>query len=194
MWDRLEALARKGCALQASRPSSRPFCLALSAGLWLAACVALAACAGNGPPPQGGPRAIVGLNPDGAALEVLVEALPPGALLREVWLAGPAGQRLSGVPLEQSRRDAAPSPARNPALPDVGVAASGGSASGVRPSVSLHWGPEESGPLGGWRDSRWLIPLPAAVRPSLAQGDWWVELHYLDNDGIARVLRRRVRV
>lgn len=158
--------------------------------LLLLALCGLAACAGGAPPPQGGPRAIVGLNPDGAALVVLVEALPPGALLREVWLSGPAGQRLSGIPLEQRRRDRP----RDPALPDVGVAASGGSASGVRPSVSLHWGPEEDGPRGGWRDSRWLIPLPAALRPSLAHGDWRVELHYLDSDGIARVLRRRVQV
>lgn len=151
--------------------------------------LSLVGCAGD-PPPQGGPRAIVGLNPDGAALEVLVEALPPGALLREVWLSGPAGERLSGIPLEESRRGGA----KGPGLPDVGVAASGGSSSGVRPSVSLHWGPEGSGPYGGWRDSRWLIPLPASLRPQLAEGDWRVELHYLDNDGIARVLRRRVRV
>lgn len=152
--------------------------------------LALMSCAGEGPSPQGGPRAIVGLNPGGAALQVIVEALPPGALLREVWLSGPAGERLSGIPLEETTRGGG----KAPGLPDVGVAASGGSSSGVRPSVSLHWGPESSGPRGGWRDSRWLIPLPPAVRPNLALGDWRVELHYLDNDGIARVLRRRVRV
>lgn len=156
----------------------------------LGSLLTLLACAGERPPPQGGPRAIAGLSPDGAAIEVLVEALPPGALLREVWLSGPAGQRLSGVPLEERRRGES----GGTGLPDIGLAASGGSSSGVRPSVSLHWGPESSGPRGGWRDSRWLIPLPAALRPSLVEGDWRVELHYLDADGIARVLRRRVRV
>ena len=149
----------------------------------------LAACAEEGrPPPQGGPRLLAGLNADGAAVELLVEDLPPGAAIREVWLDGPDGARLSGLLLSETAGPAAPGGAR----PDIGLGATGGSSSGVKPSVSLHWGPAPRGPTGSWRDSHWLIPVPAALRPRLADSDWRVELHYRDADGIARVMRRRV--
>ena len=152
----------------------------------------LAACSGDGPPPQGGPRVLAGLGPDGTAVVALVEALPPGAAIREVWLSGPSGDRLSGVPLEERRRGDGGGDGL--ALPGIGVGATGGSSSGVRPSFSLHWGPVKRGPSGHWRDSRWLIPVPASVRPGLFETGWRVELHYLDSDGIARVMRRPVRL
>ena len=150
----------------------------------------LVACSDGGLPPQGGPRLIAGLNADGAAVEVFVEDLPPGAVIREVWLAGPDGERLSGVILGETQGPKAPGGAR----PAVGVAARGGSSSGIDPSVSLSWGPERRGPAAYWRSSHWLVPVPPAQRPSLAVGGWRAELHYLDADGIGRVMRRGVQV
>lgn len=160
------------------------------AGLFALAWIAACSSAGSGPPPQGGPRLLAGLNADGAAVELLVEDLPPGAAIREVWLDGPQDARLSGLLLGETLGPEAPGGSARPA---VGIGATGGSSSGIDPSVSLSWGPTAPGSLGHWRDSHWLIPVPAALRPSLPGGGWRVELHYLDADGIARVMRRPVR-
>jgi hypothetical protein len=150
----------------------------------------LAAC-GDGvqPQPAGGPRLLAGLNADGAAVELFVENLPPGATIEAVWLTGPAGERLSGFLLSETEGARAPGGAR----PEIGVGATGGSSSGVDPSVSLAWGPERTGPHATWRNSHWLVPVPPEQRATLPLGTWQAELHYLDADGTVRVMRRSVR-
>ena len=149
--------------------------------------LALAACAGGEPESPRQVRAAAGFT-EPEASEVLVEVyeIPPGASIERILLLGPGGERLAASELRRSSSEIGPGLL---ARPGIGVAVTGGSSSGVTPSLSLGYSvTRQSGPSRKTRQvtARIVLPDPAAYRA--AAGSWRVEIHYVDVTGDARVL------
>lgn len=153
----------------------------------LACALALAACAGDRPETPRQVRAVAGFTgPE--ATEVLVEVyeIPTGTVIERILLLGPGGERLAAPALRRSSSETGPSLRTQPS---IGLAVTGGSASGVTPSLSLGYGATRQG--GPSRKTRQVaatvaLPDPAAYRAKAEA--WRVEVHYLDVTGAARVL------
>jgi hypothetical protein len=124
--------------------------------------------------------------PEATAIEVRVYEMPPGTVIEEILVLGPDGERLAAADLVHSASETGPGFV---AQPGIGVAVTGGSSSGVTPSVSLGYGvTRKDGPS---RRSRQVtatvaLPEPEAYRSNPAA--WRAEVHYSDVTGERRVL------
>ncbi len=151
----------------------------------VALCLVLPACAEPVPHPPGLPRAEAAVPGPGAeAVEIVVADLPAGHEVREVALIDPAGVRHPAERLAPALREggvAAPGAG-------IGLGVSGGSSSGIRPSLSLGLGTgmrEET-----YRSRRVIARVPLAD-PAALQGEAWrwrVEVVYVDVTGERRRL------
>lgn len=196
-------LARPAGAVEpwcARRPCQRPIGATISSlmrpsfvrALCVAAALALGACADQPPrPPVPDVRAYAGA--DGESVEVRVGPLAPATQVGAVRLLAPDGRAVQAAE-RRTRRGIAGTRTR----PGIAVGATGGSESGIDPSIGL------SLPLHDWswfrddaREYRAVIariPPPADYRPG-APG-WRVEVELIDPAGGARtrtvpVSRRR---
>jgi hypothetical protein len=122
---------------------------------------------------------------EGAAVDVRVTEIPPGTVIDRILVIGPGGERLEAAEFDRATSETGPGLVSRPT---VGIAVTGGSSSGVNPSVGLGWQV-----TGGGRERRSkqvtaVVPLPdpAAYRATAAQ--WRVEVHYSDVTGRPRVL------
>jgi hypothetical protein len=124
--------------------------------------------------------------PEATAIEVHVYEMPPGTVIEEILVLGPDGERFAAAELVHSTSETGPGFV---ARPGIGVAVTGGSSSGVTPSVSLGYGvTRKDGPS---RRSRRVsatvgLPDPAAYRTNWAA--WRAEVHYTDVTSERRVL------
>ena len=123
--------------------------------------------------------------PEAEVVEVLVYEIPPGTVIQQVVLAGPDGQVLAAPALSRATSESGPGVISGPS---IGVGVSGGSSSGVNPSLSLGWFLFGGGP--GFKSdqiaARIALPDPAAYRETARA--WRVEVRHLDVTGEARVL------
>ncbi len=150
----------------------------------------LSACGGteSRPPPKPVPPAgvmkVTARPAAAAAVQVLIADVPPGRRIERVALIDAQGMRHpadSLVPVSVTEGGAR-------AGPSIGIGVTGGSSSGINPSLSLGWNV-----LGGGaeRQSRRIearVPLadPAAYRA--APGSWRVEIVFTEIDGARRTL------
>ena len=114
------------------------------------------------------------------AIEVTVYDIPPGTQVEQVWLTGPHGERLSGAAVARSRSETGPGLVTGPS---VGIAVTGGSSSGINPSVGVGWGVTGGGPSKQSRRVTYLIALPADIGYQEAPRAWRIEVHYRDVTG-----------
>jgi hypothetical protein len=148
--------------------------------------VLLAACADGRPAPPRMLKAQATLaGPEAAAVEVGVTEIPPGVAVERILVIGPGGARLEAGQLSRATSEAG---AGLVSRPSIGIAVTGGSSSGVNPSVSLGWQVTGGGRERRSRQVTAVVPLPdpAAYRATAAQ--WRVEVHYRDVTGQQQVL------
>ena len=147
----------------------------------------LASCARDEPVRPERLRAAAGFaGPEAEVVEVRVFEIPAGTTVERILLLGPDGERLEAAEFARSISESGPGFV---ARKGIGVAVSGGSSSGVQPSVSLNYGlTREPGVDRQTRRIVAAIPLadPAAYRA--AAEDWRVEVHYSDVTGAPQVL------
>lgn len=140
-------------------------------GLLLAACAA-----------DEGPRPMhIATQVEDQAVKVEVEEIPPGREITALVLIDAAGRETPARDRELITREEGYG---GNAGPGVGVGASGGSSSGVRPFISL--GYIFGGGSGEVRRSRRMtaeIPLADPAAYAAGWGDWRVELRYRDELG-----------
>lgn len=118
------------------------------------------------------------------AIEVTVYDIPPGTQVEQVWLTGPAGERLSGSAVASSRGETGPGLVTGPS---IGVGVTGGSSSGINPSVGVGWGIITSGSSRQSRQITYLIPLPDELGYENAPRAWRIEVRYRDVTGAEQV-------
>jgi len=112
--------------------------------------------------------------------------MPPVTAIEEILVLGPDGERLAAPDLVHSTSETGPGFV---ARPGIGVAVTGGSSSGVTPSVSLGYGvTRKDGPSRRSRrvSATIALPDPAAYRANPAA--WRAEVHHTDVTGERRVL------
>lgn len=125
-------------------------------------------------------------SPFAEVVVVRVFDIPPGTAILDISLVGPEGRRLAAPDLVRSRSETGFGPVSRPSL---GIGVTGGSESGITPSISLGWQAGRS--AGAARSDRRVtgriaLPDPAAYR---ARPDAWrVEVRYRDVTGLDRVL------
>ena len=155
--------------------------------LTLCCALVLAACAGDKPQSPRQVRAVAGFTgPEATKILVEVYEIPPGTAIERILLLGPGGERLAAPELRRSSSETGPGLL---ARPSIGVAVTGGSSSGVTPSLSLGYGvTRASGPDRKTRQVSATIALPDPAAYRAEAGSWRVEVHYLDVTGDARVL------
>ena len=158
-----------------------------------ALCLLLAACAGAEPErtgflharasleaPAGATRA--GSTRVGAAVEVVLDDIPPGYEIERVVLIDPGGGRHGAERLVPARRQS------GTAVPGalIGIAVTGGSSSGIKPALSLGIGTglREETRIGRRVLARVPIADPAAFRDHPKR--WRIEVTYLDITGERR--------
>lgn len=143
-----------------------------------------AGCAREPRPPVGPPRVTAAPVDDGAAVQVRVVGLMPGARVAGIRLVAPDGTALTPAERRESRTHAGGGGAAS----SVGVGATGGSASGINPFVtlSLDFLGGDGGPERRTRQIVARIPLPdpAAYRDTAA--DWRLEVDLVDVAGAKR--------
>lgn len=146
----------------------------------LAAAVLLAGCAGDDAPPPMHVDARV----ESDAVKLTVDNIPPGREITELVLVDSRGRETAARERELITRE---SGSGGNAGPGVGVGASGGSSSGVRPFISFGY------LFGGGgettrRSQRMTaeIPLPDPAAYAEAYRDWRVVVRYRDQLGEAR--------
>ncbi len=148
-----------------------------------ALCLLLAACAGAEPERTGFLRARASLEaPVGAAVEVILDDIPPGYEIERVTLIDPGGGRHRAEGLVPARRQS------GTAVPGaiIGIAVTGGSSSGVKPALSLGFGTglREQTRIARRVLARVPIADPAAFRDHPKR--WRIEVTYLDVTGERR--------
>ncbi len=148
-----------------------------------ALCLLLAACAGAEPERTGFLHARASLEmPAGAAVEVVLDGIPPGYQIKRVTLIDPGGGRHEAERLVPARRRS------GTAVPGVliGIAVTGGSSSGIKPALSLGIGTgvREETRIGRRVLARVPIADPAAFRDHPKR--WRIEVTYLDITGERR--------
>ena len=149
----------------------------------LALGVMLAACSETKPPTRP-MAAVTGHLEDRVMVEL--RDIPPGRDILQIVLVDPEGAEILAPPGQRIDRTTSGNSQSNPL---VGVGISGGSSSGVKPSLSLGW--NLSGDAGPGRRARGLvteIPLadPQGYRDSHRL--WHIEVRYLDINGDGRAL------
>jgi hypothetical protein len=150
-----------------------------------ALCLLLFACAGAEPERTGFLRARaslevpVGATRAGAAVEVVLDDIPPGYEIERVTLIDPGGGRHGAERLVPARRQS------GTAVPGalIGIAVTGGSSSGIKPALSLGIGTglREETRIGRRVLARVPLPDPAAFRDHPKR--WRIEVTYLDITG-----------
>ncbi len=153
-----------------------------------ALCLLLAACADAEPARTGFLRARasleapVGATRAGAAVEVVLDDIPPGYEVELVVLVDPGGGRHEAERLVPARRQS------GAAVPGalIGIAVTGGSSSGIKPALSLGIGTglREETRIGRRVLARVPLPDPAAFRDHPER--WRIEVTYLDITGERR--------
>ncbi len=158
-----------------------------------ALCLLLAACAGTAPERTGFlharaslemPLGATGAGADwvGAAVEVVLDDIPPGYEIERVTLIDPGGGRHGAERLVPARRQS------GTAVPGalIGIAVTGGSSSGIKPALSLGIGTgiREETRTGKRVLARVPIADPAAFRDHPER--WRIEVTYLDVTGERR--------
>ncbi len=145
----------------------------------------LAACAGAEPERTGFLHARASLEaPAGAAVEVVLDDIPPGYEIERVTLIDPGGGRHEAERLVPARRQS------GTAVPGVliGIAVTGGSSSGIKPALSLGFGTglREETRIGRRVLARVPLADPATFRDHPER--WRLEVTYLDITGERRSL------
>ena len=153
-----------------------------------ALCLPLLACAGAEPERTGflharaSLEAPLGTTGAGAAVEVVLDGIPPGYQIERVTLIDPGGGRHEAERLVPARRRS------GTAVPGVliGIAVTGGSSSGIKPALSLGIGTgvREETRIGRRVLARVPIADPAAFRDHPKR--WRIEVTYLDITGERR--------
>ncbi len=148
-----------------------------------ALCLLLFACAGAEPERTGFLRARASLEaPAGAAVEVVLDDIPPGYQIERVVLIDPGGGRHGAERLVPARRQS------GTAVPGalIGIAVTGGSSSGIKPALSLGIGTglREETRIGRRVLARVPLADPAAFRDHPKR--WRIEVTYLDVIGERR--------
>lgn len=123
--------------------------------------------------------------PGQAALQVRVIDIPPGTVVEEIVLLGPTGPVRVASDLARSTTDSGPGIVSRPA---IGFAVSGGSSSGINPSVSIGWQVTGGGPSRRHREIRATIPIDDLTDYGVVPRAWHLEVRYLDVSGTRRVL------
>jgi hypothetical protein len=145
----------------------------------------LAACAGDTTAP---PRALEAearlAGPEATAIEVRVRDIPAGTAVEQVLLIGPGGQRTAAPELVRSTSETG---AGALSRPSIGFGVTGGSASGINPSISLGWS-LTGGPGRLSRRVGALIALPDPTGYRANPAAWRIEVRYSDVTGRAEVL------
>ena len=154
--------------------------------LGLLAATALTACAGEKVERPKTLLASASLpGPAHKAVEVVVYDIPSGTLLDRVWLKGPDGERIQGAPVGRSTSETGSGAV---AGPSIGIGVTGGSSSGINPSIGIGYG--VSGIGGPSRQSRqvtYIIPLPPDLTYIEDPRGWRIDVHYLDVTGAPQV-------
>lgn len=146
----------------------------------------LAACAAGGPEQPRVLKAQAAVaGQEAAVVEVRVTEIPAGVVIERILLIGPGEQRLEADKLARSTRESGPGLVSRPG---IGVAVTGGSSSGVNPSVSLGWQVTGGGPARHSRQVIARIPLPNPAAYRATAIGWRVEVHYDDVTGRRQVL------
>ena len=148
-----------------------------------ALCLLFAACAGAEPERTGFLRARASLEaPAGAAVEVVLDDIPPGYVIERVTLIDPQGGRHGAERLVPARRQS------GTAVPGalIGIAVTGGSSSGIKPALSLGFGTglREETRIGRRVLARVPLADPAPFRDHPER--WRLEVTYLDVTGERR--------
>ncbi len=153
-----------------------------------ALCLSLLACAGAEPERTGFLRAQATLEAPvdatgaGAAVEVVLDDIPPGYEIERVTLIDPGGGRHGAERLVPARRQS------GTAVPGalIGIAVTGGSSSGIKPALSLGIGTglREETRIGKRVLARVPLADPAAFRDHPKR--WRIEVTYLDVTGERR--------
>lgn len=147
----------------------------LGAGLLVTAL--LAACAGS----ETAPRPMhIDARVAGPVLEVEVSEIPPGREITTLALIDPQGRETPARSRELVTREEG---GGGNAGPGVGVGASGGSSSGVRPYISLGYLFSGDGEVRRSQRMTAEIPLPDAAAYAAGWRDWRVALRYRDQLG-----------
>ena len=153
-----------------------------------ALCLPLFACASEEPEWPGFLRARasleapVGATGAGAAVEVILDDIPPGYEIERVTLIDPGGGRHGAERLISARRQSgAAAPGAR-----IGIAVTGGSSSGIKPALRLGFGTglREETRIGKRVLARVPIADPAAFRDHPER--WRIEVTYLDITGERR--------
>ncbi len=148
-----------------------------------ALCLLLWACAGAEPERTGFLRARASLEaPAGAAVEVVLDDIPPGYVIERVTLIDPQGGRHGAERLVPARRQS------GTAVPGalIGIAVTGGSSRGIKPALSLGFGTglREETRIGRRVLARVPIADPTPFRDHPER--WRLEVTYLDVTGERR--------
>lgn len=147
-----------------------------TAGIALVLAALLAGCAGDDAPR---PMHISG-RVEAGTVNVEVADIPPGRDITALVLVDPAGHETPARDREVITREES---SGGNAGPGVGIGASGGSSSGIRPFISL--GYLFSGDSEVRRSQRLTASIPLDDPAAYAQGyrDWRVKLRYRDQLG-----------
>lgn len=155
-------------------------CLLIALALLPAAC--------GGPPHSRPPvmrAAAAFADAEGTAIEVRLVDVPPGTVIEEIALVGPEGPvRVAGETVRSSRETGSSALVQ----PTFGLAVTGGSKSGINPSVSI--GGQVTGGGPGRRQREIAAAIPIGDLPDYGDppGVWRLEIRYLDSSATARTL------
>lgn len=138
--------------------------------------ILLAGCAGE---PEPRPMHIDS-RVDDATLQVSVEDIPPGREITGLVLVDPAGRETPAREREIINREVG---SGGNAGPGVGIGATGGSSSGVRPFISLGYLFRGDDTVRRSRRMTAEIPLPDPETYAAGYRDWRVVLRYRDRLG-----------
>jgi len=154
----------------------------------IAATCLLAACAGpasKSPPPAGLMEITARLAaPPAQSVEVEVTNVPPGRRIERITLIDPEGGRHPAAELVTVR-------ATEGGLtsgPRVGVGVSGGSSSGISPSIGLGWNVTGSQAERSTQKIEAQVPIPDPAAYQTDAPRWRIEIAFTEIEGETRTL------
>jgi hypothetical protein len=162
----------------------KPFAAALILSLGLAS-----GCGGPAPrrpaPPEGVMQVSARLAaPPAEAVVVEIGKLPPGRRIEAVALLDPTGSRHVAPSLTVVRG----TEGGLSSGPFVGVGVSGGSSSGISPSISLGWNVTGGDPERATQRIEAAVPIPDPAAYRADSAHWRVEVIFTELDGERRTL------
>ncbi|MGF1594927.1 MAG: hypothetical protein ACFCUW_16715 [Kiloniellaceae bacterium] len=117
---------------------------------------------------------------DGEMVRLAVENIPPGREITALVLVDPAGGETPARERELVTRETG---SGGNAGPGVGIGASGGSSSGIRPHISLGYLFRADDTIRRSQRMTAEIPLPDPAAYAAGWRDWRIELRYRDQLG-----------